>query len=58
VIIYTGYYLKEDKEAWKFLVYMMLFMTSMLGLVLAGDVITLFVFWEGTSITSFPPDWI
>ncbi|PJF45248.1 MAG: monovalent cation/H+ antiporter subunit A, partial [Candidatus Thermofonsia Clade 3 bacterium] len=31
----------------------LLFMTSMLGLVLAGDVITLFVFWEGTSITSF-----
>ena len=53
VIIYTGYYLKEDREAWKFLVYMMSFMTSMLGLVLAGDVITLFVFWEGTSITSF-----
>ena len=25
----------------------------MLGLVLAGDIITLFVFWEGTSITSF-----
>jgi NADH:ubiquinone oxidoreductase subunit 5 (subunit L)/multisubunit Na+/H+ antiporter MnhA subunit len=28
-------------------------MTSMLGLVLAGDVIALFVFWEGTSLTSF-----
>ena len=53
VIIYSGYYMKEDRDAWKFLAYMMLFMTSMLGLVLAGDVITLFVFWEGTSITSF-----
>jgi multicomponent K+:H+ antiporter subunit A len=53
VIIYTGYYLNEDSDAWKFTGYMMLFMTSMLGLVLAGDVITLFVFWEGTSITSF-----
>ena len=28
-------------------------MGSMLGLVLAGDLITLFIFWEGTSITSF-----
>ncbi|NJM42234.1 MAG: DUF4040 domain-containing protein [Anaerolineae bacterium] len=29
------------------------FTLAMLGLVLAGDIITLFVFWEGTSITSF-----
>ena len=28
-------------------------MASMLGVVMAGDVITLFIFWEGTSITSF-----
>ncbi len=37
----------------RFFFYILLFMTSMLGLVLAGDAITLFVFWEGTSITSF-----
>ncbi|MFC1464467.1 MAG: hydrogen gas-evolving membrane-bound hydrogenase subunit E [Candidatus Brachytrichaceae bacterium NZ_4S206] len=37
----------------RFFFYILLFMTSMLGLVLAGDVVTLFVFWEGTSITSF-----
>ncbi len=37
----------------RFFFYVLLFMTSMLGLVLAGDVITLFLFWEGTSITSF-----
>ncbi len=36
-----------------FFFYLLLFMTSMLGLVLAGDVIALFVFWEGTSLTSF-----
>ncbi|MFO7624394.1 MAG: hydrogen gas-evolving membrane-bound hydrogenase subunit E [Anaerolineales bacterium] len=53
VVIYTGYYLNKDPDTWKFLAYTMLFMTSMLGLVLAGDIITLFVFWEGTSITSF-----
>jgi NADH:ubiquinone oxidoreductase subunit 5 (subunit L)/multisubunit Na+/H+ antiporter MnhA subunit len=28
-------------------------MTSMLGVVLAGDIVTLFLFWEGTSVTSF-----
>ncbi len=37
----------------RFFFYILLFMTSMLGLVMAGDVIALFVFWEGTSITSF-----
>jgi NADH:ubiquinone oxidoreductase subunit 5 (subunit L)/multisubunit Na+/H+ antiporter MnhA subunit len=53
VIIYSGYYLKDDSGAWRFLAYMFLFMTAMIGLLLAGDVITLFVFWELTSITSF-----
>ena len=53
IIIYTGYYFANDKSAWRFLSYLFLFMGSMLGLVLAGDVITLFIFWEATSITSF-----
>jgi multicomponent K+:H+ antiporter subunit A len=64
VLIYSGYYLTpaHDDAATKtathntdarFFLYLLLFMTSMLGLVLAGDVITLFVFWEGTSVTSF-----
>ncbi len=56
VVVYAGYYFKSDERPWgewRFLTYLLLFMTAMLGLVLAGDVITLFVFWEGTSITSF-----
>jgi multicomponent K+:H+ antiporter subunit A len=53
VVIYTGQYFKGDQTAWRFLAYLFLFMGSMLGLVMAGDVITLFIFWEGTSITSF-----
>lgn len=53
VIIYTGQYFKGNQTAWRFLSYMLLFMGVMLGLVLAGDVITLFIFWEGTSIVSF-----
>lgn len=53
VIIYAGQYFKGDNTAGRFVAYMFLFMTSMLGLVMAGDVITLFIFWEGTSITSF-----
>jgi multicomponent K+:H+ antiporter subunit A len=53
VMIYGGYYLKGDNYAWRFQFYMLLFMVAMLGVVMAGDVITLFVFWELTSITSF-----
>jgi multicomponent K+:H+ antiporter subunit A len=53
VIVYGGYYLKGDDYAWRFQFYMLLFMVAMLGVVMAGDVITLFVFWELTSITSF-----
>ncbi len=53
IIIYTGQYFKGDQGAWRFLTYLLLFMVSMLGIVLAGDVLTLFIFWEGTSILSF-----
>jgi multicomponent K+:H+ antiporter subunit A len=56
VVVYAGYYFKSENRPWgewRFLTYLLLFMTAMLGLVLAGDVITLFVFWEGTSVTSF-----
>jgi multicomponent K+:H+ antiporter subunit A len=53
ILVYTGYYFKGDASAWRFLAYLLLFMAAMLGLVLAGDTITLFIFWEATSITSF-----
>jgi multicomponent K+:H+ antiporter subunit A len=53
VIVYGGQYFKGDQSAWRFQAYMLLFMGSMLGLVLAGDVLTLFIFWEATSIVSY-----
>ena len=53
VVIYSGGYLKGDPRLGRFLSFMLLFMGSMLGLVLADNVITLFVFWELTSVTSF-----
>jgi len=58
VTIYTGYYFDDThapdkKNEWRFFAYILLFMTAMMGLVLAGDLITLFLFWEGTSISSF-----
>lgn len=53
IVLYAGSYLKEHPDLSRFLVIMMLFMGSMLGLVLADNLITLFVFWELTSITSY-----
>jgi NADH:ubiquinone oxidoreductase subunit 5 (subunit L)/multisubunit Na+/H+ antiporter MnhA subunit/multisubunit Na+/H+ antiporter MnhB subunit len=53
VVIYAGYYMEDDPGSARFQSYLLLFMTSMLGLVLAGDIVTLFLFWEGTSVTSF-----
>ena len=56
VVVYAGYYFQSEKRPWgewRFLTYLMLFMTAMLGLLMAGDVLTLFIFWEGTSVTSF-----
>jgi multicomponent K+:H+ antiporter subunit A len=53
VALYSGYYFKEDRTSWRFQVYLLFFMVAMLGVVLAGDVITLFMFWESTSIISY-----
>jgi len=53
IILYSGGYLKTHPQQGRFFAFMLMFMGSMLGLVLADDLITLFVFWELTSVTSF-----
>ena len=53
IVIYAGGYLKGHPDQGRFLSFLLLFMGSMLGLVLADNLITLFVYWELTSITSF-----
>ena len=53
IVLYTSYYFSGDAEGWRFLTYLMLFMAAMLGVVIAGDIFTLFVAWEMTSITSY-----
>ncbi|TVQ67546.1 MAG: putative monovalent cation/H+ antiporter subunit A [Oceanospirillales bacterium] len=53
ILLYAGSYLKGHKDLAKFLVTLLAFMGSMLGLVLSDNLITLFVFWELTSITSY-----
>ncbi|WP_448337357.1 hydrogen gas-evolving membrane-bound hydrogenase subunit E [Chloroflexus aurantiacus] len=53
IVGYAGHYLGSDSGLGRFLAYLMLFMGAMLGLVLAGNVLTMFVFWELTSVTSY-----
>lgn len=53
VFVYTSYYLKGHIYLDRFYAYLSMFMASMLGVVLSDNLITLFIFWELTSISSF-----
>ena len=53
VALYSGSYLAGHPHLGRFYLYLALFMTAMLGLVLADNVITLFVFWELTTVVSY-----
>ncbi|KUJ83458.1 Na(+)/H(+) antiporter subunit A [Microbulbifer flavimaris] len=53
VAIYAGSYLSGHPHLRRFYLYLLLFMIGMLGLVMAADLITLFVFWELTTISSY-----
>jgi multicomponent Na+:H+ antiporter subunit A len=53
VFVYAGGYLSGHPQLGRFYAFLLLFMASMLGLVLADNVVTLFVFWELTSLSSY-----
>jgi len=53
IILYAGGYLKGHPQQGRFFSFLFLFMGSMLGLVLGNNLISLFIFWELTSVTSF-----
>ncbi|MGI8599006.1 MAG: putative monovalent cation/H+ antiporter subunit A [Chitinophagaceae bacterium] len=53
VFLYASNYLKGHIYIDRFFGYLSMFMGSMLGLVLSDNVLTLFIFWELTSISSF-----
>lgn len=53
IVIYSGGYLSGHANLGRFYAFLLLFMASMLGVVLAGNLISLFVFWELTSISSY-----
>ncbi|WP_445361127.1 hydrogen gas-evolving membrane-bound hydrogenase subunit E [Microbulbifer sp. EKSA005] len=53
ITIYAAEYLRGNPLLRRFFLYLYLFMVGMLGLVLASDLITLFVFWEVTTVASY-----
>ena len=53
IVLYARYYLAEEDSAPRFFAYLLLFMGAMLGMVVAGNLLLLAVFWELTSISSF-----
>lgn len=53
VIVYSADYLRGYATLGRFQAYTLLFMGAMLGVVLADDLISLYVFWELTSISSY-----
>lgn len=53
VLLYGDGYLQTSPVRARVLALLTAFLAAMLGLVLSDDLITLFVFWELTSITSF-----
>lgn len=53
VFLYSANYLEGHRYIDRFYGYLSMFMASMLGLVLSDNLLTMFIFWELTSISSF-----
>lgn len=54
VILYSTYYMdKNDPKLHKFYIFLMLFMSAMLGVVLSDNLLSMYMFWEFTSVSSF-----
>ena len=53
VVLYARYYMSPKDPVPRFFAFLLAFMGAMLGIVTAGNVIQLAIFWELTSFTSF-----
>ena len=53
VMLYSSCYLSGHQHFGRFHLYLVLFMLSMLGLVLSDNLMTMFIFWEMTTVTSY-----
>lgn len=53
IFLYAGFYLDPKDSPWRFFGTMLLFMGAMVGVVIARNVLLMYLFWELTSVTSF-----
>ena len=53
IFLFAGAYMRGYPQRGRFTLFLVSFMLAMLGLVLADNLVALFVFWELTTITSF-----
>ena len=53
IVLYSGSYLKGHPQQGRFFSFILMFSASMLGLVMADNLLMLFIYWELTSVTSF-----
>ncbi|MFP6888734.1 MAG: hydrogen gas-evolving membrane-bound hydrogenase subunit E [Nitrospinota bacterium] len=53
IVLYSHWYLHEHEDMGRYYGWLIAFMGSMMGVVFADHLITLFIFWELTSVTSF-----
>lgn len=53
IFLYTGYYFEDAAKQTRFNMWLLAFAGAMLGVVLSGNLLTMFVMWELTSITSY-----
>ena len=53
IFLFAGEYMQGYRQRGRFTLFLVSFMLAMLGLVLADNLVALFVFWELTTLTSF-----
>ncbi|WP_148253530.1 monovalent cation/H+ antiporter subunit A [Aidingimonas lacisalsi] len=53
IILYASFYLSAEEATGRFYAYLMLFMTAMVGIAMADNLLLLWLFWELTSLSSF-----
>ncbi|QOR37861.1 monovalent cation/H+ antiporter subunit A [Billgrantia diversa] len=53
ILLYAHFYLSPEEPFGRFYAYLILFMASMVGIVMADNLILLWLYWELTSISSF-----
>ncbi|WP_456278209.1 Na+/H+ antiporter subunit A [Bacillus sp. AK128] len=53
VVFYSIYYLHKTEKLGSFYVYLLMFMSAMLGVVFSDNLFVFYMFWEFTSLSSF-----